>query len=134
MVTLALIISSGLASASRLAGLAETDRNRPASEPAGRSGDRHGLLSIDPSLRRRAVTACADRLAHPVALDHALSCQRHRLKILRRFLARKPKSLARNNKTRRWCSAKWPCWGFDGPATEIPAPPKRSYSAWGNHG
>ena len=29
--------------------------------PAGRSGDRHGLLSIDPPLRRRAVTACADR-------------------------------------------------------------------------
>jgi hypothetical protein len=33
-----------------------------------------GLLSIDPPLRRRAVTARADR-AHPVALDHA---DRHR--------------------------------------------------------
>jgi hypothetical protein len=27
----------------------------------GSSGDRHGLLPIDPPLRRRAVTACADR-------------------------------------------------------------------------
>ena len=41
-------VSVALSGASRA-----TDRNRPASEPAGRSGDRHGLLSIDPSLRRR---------------------------------------------------------------------------------
>ena len=52
----------------------------------------------------------------------------------RALSARKHKSLARNNKTRRWCSASGLAGGFDGPTTEIPAPPKRSCSAWGNHG
>jgi hypothetical protein len=44
---------------------------------------RLGRPSVPP-LRRRAVTTCADR-AHSAALDHALSCQRHQLKIFRRF-------------------------------------------------
>jgi hypothetical protein len=36
-------------------------------------------------------------------------------------LGAKTQIIGAQEQDRRWCSAKWPCWGFDGPATGIPA-------------